>query len=350
MWGRAEAVELQVLQLLELRSLVARQADPKDNFSALQDAYHRFLSSTVDGPHLLSAAVDDVDQLVKRMAPFVVGWQPAVSADEVFVSHDIVLRLRLKPGLKLPTTSLIATYYETFKRTIRGIARPGATGTKKEMAEATEFLAPDMDVRRANGVPGAVVLPMKIPSNTQFSLAELWNAVDTAIRALADMSQWAASGDGPDVLVKLIGDPVRRQKVAFHALRLIPTPSSPCDQVELGGQVIHGGRPVTLNVAMAARLKDALSVGQVPPTEVTVAGVVRSLDLDAGTIGVKSDDDSKRLVFSLPPDLFEAPESLGGRRVNVVGDEYRRPSGKPFRLVREIAVENGDDEDDVREE
>jgi hypothetical protein len=68
MWGGPEAIELQVLLLLEVKALLGGAEDPHE---AVMARYRDFLGEIGDGSaHLLSGQTSDIDRLVAHLADF----------------------------------------------------------------------------------------------------------------------------------------------------------------------------------------------------------------------------------------------------------------------------------------
>jgi hypothetical protein len=222
LWGGRESVELQVLQLLELRAVVLRpSADTRDIFNQLQHSYERFVRKSIPNapPAPLSALLSDEDtpRLTRLLGEFRQAWEPAFREDNPFEVYDVALRLRLRGGVATPKASAIGGYYETFRRVVRGVARPKPIGrTPKEIEEATDFLSPDLEISVANGKPGSVLLPLTLPppSGAQttmgFDTSEAHRVVLDAMMHLATMAEWAGSGASPTEISSTIPNDERR--------------------------------------------------------------------------------------------------------------------------------------------
>jgi hypothetical protein len=234
---------------------------------------------------------------------------------------------------------------------VRGIARPNAIGrTPKEIETATEFTTPDLQITRGNGVRAQVVLPLTIPLpplQQSLALADA-NAVlqvRDALGHLAAMAEWAGSGSAMDIeeMVKMIPDSGRRQRVAWQAMRLLPSKDGPCTEVEFGGRAISRIRPIVLRPPMSGTLQKVVRHGQQPrPFE--LIGEVRMVDVDMATVGVLPDGKKKRLHFWTTDDVrlpTEVPT-----RVKISGETYMDPLQHEFYLATSLVVLDEVAEDD----
>jgi hypothetical protein len=360
LWGGREGVELQILQLLEFRALVLRpNADARQIFTQLRDAYARFVRKSIPNcpPAPLSALLDDDDlpQLVAFLSQFRQAWEPAFREDNPFEVYDLALRLRLRGGVITPKASSIGRYYETFRRVVRGVARPKPIGrTPKEIEEATDFLSPDLEISVANGKPGSVLLPLKLPPPTGaqttmgFDQSDAQRVVLDAMTHLATVAEWAGGNASPTELSSTIPDDDRRRRLAFQALRLLPR--SGIEVVEFGGSAIGRLKPVELRPAMARELNTVMREGVAPqPREVN--GTVRMVDLDLGSIAVRPDGARRREMWWLSHEI-ELPGNIVGARVEVRGEEFADPLGHKMLIANEMVVLNleegvSDDDDNV---
>lgn len=110
MWGSSESVELQILQLLEIRSLVLGapdgQSDGQSHWHHVQTDYERFIAAHVPGapPTTLTALLDqEAGKVIPLMAQFVAEQRRVQSsadspqtrnAREVAMIESIVARMR----------------------------------------------------------------------------------------------------------------------------------------------------------------------------------------------------------------------------------------------------------------
>lgn len=343
MWGPDIAVELQFLQLVEIHSTILHsRTDSEVRFEKLRDAYLSFLRNRIPGAGslFLSGVVKgDSEQMAVVLREFWQVWMSETAEENPFESYDLVLRLRFRGDVASPPTSLIGHYYETFRRAIRGIARPNVVGrTPREIEQATEFTTPDMQVLSSNGTAARVLLPLQLPVLTQegLSIASAQAAVKDALTELVTIAEWASTNAGVEDMVDAIPVQERRQKVAFQAMRLLPSAKSLCQSVELGGRAIQRLRPMALTANLANKLSTVIRHGQVP-VHFELEGVVRKLDLDVGSIGVRPDDGSKRIELWVTEGV-ELQTALLDCRVHVIGEKYLDPLGRPFHFVQSLNI------------
>lgn len=74
MWGSSESVELQVLQLLEIRALLLGPPDLQSHWRHVQTDYERFIAEQFPGapPTTLTALLDEeLDKVIPLLARFV---------------------------------------------------------------------------------------------------------------------------------------------------------------------------------------------------------------------------------------------------------------------------------------
>jgi hypothetical protein len=356
-WGSEENVELQVLQLVEVRALALHpDTEPRRIFKLLQRAYERFVEDAIQArrPELLSEILQSRDELSRfsdLLGTFVSSWEYANRDENPFEEHDLVVRLTLKDQFDEPPTSMIGHYYETLRRVIRAIERDNPMGrAPREVEQATDFRTPDLQVHRRNGMPARVVMPLRIPPREQLGLLmpdEGVTRVRSAMSHLATVAEWAGADAPLNDLSEVLPDSERRQRVAFQALRLVPSRSDACRLVELGGKEIGRLRPVELSNVMSNRLFEVVSFGQ-SPVPFDVSGVVRMLDLDQGLIALKEPGSRRRALYYLRlEDADVLPTDLLGQEVRLEGETYRDPLQRTFSVATRLAVlRRIDDEED----
>lgn len=342
MWGSDIAVELQFLQLVEIHSTILHsQTGSEERFEQLRSAYLRFLRNRIPdaGPLLLSGLVaGNSEQMVTMLREFWNAWTSETTEENPFENYDLVLRLRFRSDVSSPPTSLIGHYYETFRRAIRGIARPNIVGrTPREIEQATEFTTPDVHVSSSNGSAARVLLPLQLPVLAEAApVASAQAAVKDALTELVTVAEWASTNAGVEDMVDAIPVQERRQRVAFQAMRLLPPARSLCQSVELGGRAIQRLRPMALTAGLAGKLNTVIRHGQVP-AHFELEGLVRKLDLDLGSIGVRPTGGTKRIELWITEDV-ELQTTLLDCRVHVTGEKYQDPLGRPFYLVQSLQI------------
>lgn len=85
-----------------------------------------------------------------------------MAEEDLFLTHDLVLRLRMRPEARLPRASSLSAYYEALRSVLRALARPRGTRGRAshDLEEALDFAMPDVQVTPPNGKPAEVVLPL----------------------------------------------------------------------------------------------------------------------------------------------------------------------------------------------
>ncbi|HEX7837276.1 MAG TPA: hypothetical protein VF469_07425, partial [Kofleriaceae bacterium] len=252
---------------------------------------------------LLSGLVaGNSEQLATMLREFWNAWTSETTEENPFENYDLVLRLRFRNDVSSPPTSLIGHYYETFRRAIRGIARPNIVGrTPREIEQATEFTTPDVHVSSSNGVAARVLLPLQLPVLAEGApVASAQAAVKDALTELVTVAEWASTNSGVEDMVDAIPVQERRQRVAFQAMRLLPPARSLCQSVELGGRAIQRLRPMA-------------------------------------SIGVRPTGGTKRIELWITEDV-ELQTTLLDCRVHVTGEKYQDPLGRPFYLVQSLKI------------
>lgn len=106
MWGSSESVELQILQLLEIRSLVLDAPDAQSDWHHVQTDYERFIAAQFPGapPTTLTALLEqEPDKVIPLLAQFVAeqrrvqpssGSSQSRNAWEVTMIEAIMARVR----------------------------------------------------------------------------------------------------------------------------------------------------------------------------------------------------------------------------------------------------------------
>jgi hypothetical protein len=342
LWGGAESLELQVLQLLEAYAVVrGPQTDRVQLFQDLQNAYRRFLSNIPPRSNrlLFQRKEMELSELVSLLSAFRVVWEAGMTEPNPYEVHDVVLSLQFDESVSLPPASMIGHYYETFRRAIRGIARPNQYGrTPKDLETATEFLTPELKIFPKNGLPGRVVLPLEMPRFRLQDIAAIptWAAVRDAMSHMATVVEWANSSDDVEKIVAALPESEQRQRVASQTLRLIPGAHSSCNLVEFGGKAMGRLVPMQLRPGISPRLNEVVRYGRTADS-LQLDGVVRKLDLDRGIIGVRPASGGRRVDLWITGEMEIEPTLLDAT-VHVSIDRYADALGRQTHFVNHLKV------------
>ncbi len=255
MWGSPEAVEMQSLQLFDLRAHVVNPEQEATAPRRVFETYVAWLRRRF--PHAPSAPLfrllGDSDphgtELSRLLGEFREWLSLNLPEENPFEHSDVAIRLVFHEK-RAPVTSAFTGYYETFRRAARAVARPEQRGARapKGLWAATDFALSDARVRQANGQPAEVLLCLGAGS----SAAEAGgaNEVRDALTTLVTMAEWAASSAG---IAELPMDDLDRQRrVAVQALRLLPRRG--IEHVAIGGKLIaRATRPIAFTVSPPVR-------------------------------------------------------------------------------------------------
>jgi hypothetical protein len=343
MWGPGIAVELQVLQLLELRSVVLRPALEASNPRTVLDAYDGFVARQFPGapPEPLSAVLErsgraaELTSILARFRGEIVREMPP---EDVFGAHDLVLRLWLREEIEVPRASTLSSYYDVFRRVLRAVSRPKGTRGRASQAieDAIDFALADVLVVAAGAEPAHIVLPLdQIGKAGAASVGE-------GVRRLVAVNEWAAEREAPvGVLEERLEGQGVAQHVAAQALRIMPSMEENLRMVELGGKLAGRAVPVRIQPVHADRMVQVVKRSPAL-TEFDEIGSVRAVDKDqcsmrlrlhrpmAGVSAVQCWMDDARLVERASRALVDAA------RIRVVGSRYRDPGSPAMVIVRDI--------------
>lgn len=344
MWGPSIAVELQVLQLLEFRSVVLRPALEASNPRAVLDAYQEFLRRELPGaPPLPLASLLEKEERAGELTGYLERFRrelvAQMHAEDVFGAHDLVLKLWLREEVKVPRASTLSTYYDLFRRVLRAVSRPRGTRGRasQEIEDAIDFAMPEVSIAPANGAPPHIVLPLD-QIQTQGAAS-----VEEGVHRLVAVQEWAADRQSPPVRAlaqRLHGDEIA-QRVAAQALRLMPSKEENLRLVELGGRLVGRARPIRIEPSHAERMVHVVKESSAL-VEFDETGIVRAVDIDQC---------SMRLRLSKPIGgaaaiqcwmedigLLElVSQALVDRvRIRVTGQLYKDPGSPAMVIVRHV--------------
>lgn len=336
MWGPPQCVELQVLQLLEFRSVTLRPQLEKDNPRVVLDRYDEFLARRFPGapPAPLAVLLEGMrrsSELMMILDEFRRELEQDMQPENIFAAHDLVLKLVMHPNVRLPPARSLSSYYDIFHRVLRAIVRPSGTRgpTSQRIEDAIDFGMDDVRVIPRNGHPAQVILPL-----------DQANAVETgrvthALEEIVTVSEWAADPEA-DVteLRHLLHGEGAPPRIAAQMLRLMPEKEAAVQAVELGGRLVGRPEPVTILPAYAARMLEVISHEHVLHHPFDQVGVIRAVDIDQLSMRITTENRSFKCWMD-DPRLLE-PASHGLRqRMRVIGQEYKK-LGNTVIIVHEI--------------
>jgi hypothetical protein len=324
MWGPPHCVELQVLQLLEFRSVTLRPEMEQVNPRAVIDAYRQFLTRRFPGapPFPLAILLERNHRAIELM-PILGEFRTALVREMMpeseFAAHDLVLRLRMRPEVKVPSARSLSSYYDTFHRVLRAVARPtGSRGQAPQHIEkAIDFTMADVRVIPANGEPAQVILPLDQPEPAETE------RITDALDHIVTVNEWAANPRGKVTeLHRLLGQEIAPQRVAAQVLRLMPGEEDAVQTVELGGRLIQRSEPVMIRPSYATRILEVISQEEHTLQEFDQVGVIRAIDMDQNSMRIVSTGRTFKCWMKYPSLLEVAKRTIGGA-VRVIGQEYK---------------------------
>lgn len=329
-WGSDEAVEMQVLLLLELRALVLQPERELESPRRILDTYLAYLNKTYprkpNRPLFQIVEEDELGHnLGRELRHFLDALGPTLLEENPFEHSRLAIRLRFKQGCT-PRTSAVTGYYEEFRRAARATARrPGTTVGRvaKDVEAATDFELADVRVTPMNGLPAEALLLLGETGGQQDSLAE--DLVRDALSGMVGLGEWAASPAGVGELS--IDSVQRRTLLAVQTLRILPR--GDVDEVAVGGRLIGRSRPVTFRQSYEGRIVEVVGT-TAPPVPIERHGEIRAFDRDRGQLLLGKD----RLRCFVRAELLPKRVAVG-ESARVAGRLFTPIVGKPFVLVDE---------------
>jgi len=343
MWGSDEAVEMQVLQLLELRALTLRPEVERGQPRAVLDAYVAFLRRKFPKePCMNLAALLEKHAKQGDMSPILEEFRREMMAkvpeEPLFGAHDLVIVLWLGNDVGVPRASTLSSYYDVFHRVLRALTRERGTTrgrAPRDLEVAIDFAMPEVGVFPANGVPAHVVLPLDQPPSGRQSVHAA--SIREALAQIAIVSKWAADRDSPvDELQRRLDEETVPRRIAAQTLRLVP--SEGMKAVDIGGKLMGSLEPVQLRPELARRVVGVIKEGQVP-RPYTATGSVRAVDIDRGSMRLRVDREPRGasiICWIEDRDLVALAQQLLGRPAQVTGQLYGNPAGNDFVIVEQI--------------
>lgn len=332
MWGSLEAVEMQALQLFDLRAHVLNPEQEAASPRRVLDTYMAWLRQRFpEAPpaplfRLLGASDPRGDELGRTLTEFRAWLSSNLLEENPFEHSDVAIRLVFQES-RAPVTSAFTGYYDAFRRAARAVARPEQRGarTPKGLWTATDFSLSDARVRQANGQPAEVLLCLGAGAASGESVGG--SEVRDALTTLLTMAEWAASNTEMTDLP--MDDVERRRRVAVQALRLLPRRG--IEHVSIGGKLVGRPRPVDLVASHAQRLHRVIGAGTVPEP-FDLRDEVRAIDLDRGELVLGK---QTRIRCYAEMDLLGEGVVIGAQ-ARVVGKRYQPLGARPFVLVEQI--------------
>lgn len=336
MWGPPHCVELQVLQLLEFRSVTLRPEMERRNPRLVLDAYDEFLARKFPGapPSPLAILLERAGraaELMKLLGQFRKKIVREMQAESIFAAHDLVLKLYMRPEVKIPPARSLSAYYDTFHKVLRAVSRPsGSRGrAPQEIETAIDFVMPDVRIIEANGEPAQIILPLDQPTPTGT------RRIKDALDDIVTLTEWAARPRSKvNELRKLLREEVVPQRVAAQVLRLMPGEEAAVQSVELGGQLVQRPEPVVIRPSYATRMLQIISQEDHALRDFDRVGIVRAVDIDQRSMRIKSDGRPFK-CWMIKKNLVEIASGQLGRNVRVIGEMYRE-AGSQVVMVHDI--------------
>lgn len=339
-WGSDEAIEMQVLLLLQFRALTLRPDFDHGDPGSLVDSYMEYLTRAhPKHPHQPLHQIVEPDRLgfniAAELKKVIQTFKQSMLEENPFQHNDLAIRLVFEKG-RAPTTAAFTGYYEEFRRAARAAARriDKAVGrASKEIEEATDFTLSDVRVTPKNGAPAEALLLLGagVPSESRDWVAE--TEVRSAIVDLVTMGEWATSE--AEVSALPFDDVEQRSRMTVQAMRLVPRRG--IMKAEIGGTLIGRAKPVEFRPEHERRFFEVL--GSSAPSEIyDQTEQIRGIDLDRGLVIVNRK--TRLLCYVRPEHLQEITEV--GIQAHVRGTLYKPLTGRPFVIVSQIVPANAE--------
>lgn len=340
MWGASlEAVELQVLTLLEVRAMASNIDRELAQPRRVLDAYVTLLSDRFKNRPsrpLYEHVGDEGDSafvaILKDLSAHLTDLAPAPEQD--FFSRSYVgIELLFKPGQFL-SAQTVTGFYEDFRRATRSLARVGSgkTGRVERSIEiGTDFELESVQITPLNGVPARAQIALGAPYG-QLDMVS-GERVRTALEQILDVAQRADS-DGSAALHDFGRelDAETRSRILVQTLRLLPRGG--IDEVRIGGTYISRA-PVRLRRVHAPKVMAAVAE-DTEPTLYDHTTLIRAIDLDRGLIIHGKERDSRIPCYVSPEDSDKVTRV--GVIARIVGKRYEPRNGQSFVIAEEIEI------------
>ncbi len=341
MWGSLEAVETQILQLLEVRALALRPQQELACPRRVIDTYTAFLRNRfADQPsrplfELVELLNRDDSDFIAALNDFRERMKRAVLPENPFEHSQLALKLVFDAG-HAPTASAFTGYYEEFRRATRAAARKDlrrARRAPREIEAATDFALEDAMVRQPNGCAGQVLLRLGVPSGQVD-----WQAQDQireGISSMLTLAEWAETDASLTDLP--LDDPNQRMRLALQARRLLPRRG--IESVAVGGLFVARSKPVEFRASHEARFLAVVS-SESEPAQFDHTDEIRAINLDRGLVLLGK---ARMQCFIPREQLVDLAEV--GVRARVRGRRYQPLMGKPFVLADSLEIERQANDD-----
>ncbi|MCA2977693.1 MAG: hypothetical protein INH41_02370 [Myxococcaceae bacterium] len=324
MWGSDEAVELQVLQLLEMRDAAQNPTAANAQPRRVLERYAEFLRSRRPRKVGPAAVIAPGAELAPLLRAFADTLRAELQPENPFEIHDLAIRLTFSDH-KRAAASAVSTYIDGLRRAVRAVAGKGSAGRPaRGIGQATDYALEDLELAPPNGAAGTATVCLGAARSQRDFEAE--ERVRDGFSKLIAVTEWAAH-DTPLGALQLSD----ASRVALQAQRLLP--SAGIDQVELGGRLLARPSPVIFRASQRRRLLEVATSGATQePFE--REDEIRALDLDRGTISIGK---QQRVECFAAPDLLELVTEVGVT-AKIVGTLIKRIVGKPFVVVDSLTV------------
>ncbi|WP_437710865.1 hypothetical protein WMF45_38010 [Sorangium sp. So ce448] len=333
-WGSDEAIEMQVLLLLQFRALALRPSFDNGDPGSLVDAYMEYLTRAYPKhPHQPLHQIVETDRLgfniANELKQIIQTFTQSMLEENPFQHNDLAIRLVFEKG-RTPATAAFTGYYEEFRRATRAVARrvDKAVGrAPKAIEEATDFTLSDVRVTPKNGAPAEALLLLGagVPSESRDWVAE--QAVRSAIVDLVTMGEWAASEAEVNALP--VDDVEQRSRTTVQAMRIVPRRG--IVKAEIGGTLVGRAKPVEFRPEHERRFLAVLG-SSAPSEDYDKTEEVRGIDLDRGLVIVNR---KARLPCYVRPEHLQEVTEVG-IQAHVRGTLYKPLAGRPFVIVSHI--------------
>lgn len=333
MWGSDEAVELQILQLHEIRALALRPAQELENPRGVLEAYQAFLQRKFPGvpPAPLFTLVEHLEATAfgAALAEFSAALRKSLREEDPFEHAAVALRLTFD-STRSPSMAALSGYYEEFRRATRAGAREraGPGRARKGIEEATDFSLDDIVYSAPNGAAGQVTLELGPPARQADWIAD--DRVRDTLTSFVTVAEWAEGG--AEVSELRIDDAEARTRAAVQVRRLVPRGS--IRSVSFGGKLLSRSVPAVLRGEHEARILKVVSE-LTAPEPFDMSEVIRAIDLDRGLLVLGK---QARIPCYVRPELLHEIAQVGVR-AQVVGQRYRPLKGPAFVLAERVEVE-----------